>query len=136
MRVDAVQVPEVDVVDAEPLQRRVERGAQVLRAAVAVDRLGPLVAARRGRLGGQHGVVAAAAQRLADELLVRERPVDVGRVDELRAGVERAPDDADRGLVVAPRRRVGEAHAHAAEPDGPDRAAGDVAVSATGLARP
>ena len=55
----------------------------VLRAAVGA------AATRAGRqidvepeLGGDHHLVADRRQRLADELLVGERPVDLGRIEE------------------------------------------------------
>src|SRR5918994_383960 len=48
------------------------------------------VVAHRGvRLGGQHDVVAAALQRLADDLLRLALRVDVGGVDEVDPGVQR-----------------------------------------------
>ena len=81
-RVDAVLVVQVDVVGAEPLQRTLDGGADVGRAAVEVPW------ARAGvrddaELGGQHHLVAAALERAADELLVDVRAVDLGGVDEV-----------------------------------------------------
>src|SRR5262249_34973187 len=56
---------------------------------------------------------AAGAQRLSHELLVRSPAVDVGRVEEVDARIERRGDGGERfGLV---RRAVELAHAHAAE---------------------
>jgi hypothetical protein len=51
-------------------------------------------------LGGQDDVVAAAVEGLADDLLRLAGRVDVGGVDEVDPGVERAVDDADRVVVV------------------------------------
>src|SRR5690606_21400361 len=51
-------------------------------------------------LGGEHDVVAAALEGLADDLLRLAAGVDVGRVDEVDPGVERPVDDLDRVLVV------------------------------------
>ena len=110
--VDAVLVVEVDVVDAEPLQRGVARGADVLRAAVDADpgAVGePLVA----ELGGELDLVAAAGDRLADQLLVGERAVHVGGVEEGHAEVERAVDGGEAGRLVGA--AVELRHAHAAE---------------------
>ena len=53
------------------------------------------------------------ANRAADELLVLERPVHVGGVEEVDAELERAVDRGDRLGVVAS--AVELAHAHAAE---------------------
>ena len=110
--VDAVLVVEVDVVDAEPLQRGVARGADVLGAAVDADpgAVGePLVA----ELGGQLDLVAAAGDRPADELLVGERAVHVGGVEEGHAEVERSVDGGEAGRLVGA--AVELRHAHAAE---------------------
>src|SRR5690349_23497680 len=67
VRVDAVLVVEVDVVDAEPAQRRVARGVDVLGAAVEPDEAAvrPALVAE---LGGDDHVVTAPGDRGADEL--------------------------------------------------------------------
>jgi hypothetical protein len=72
-------------------------------------------------LGGEHDPVAAALERLADDLLRLAAGVDVGGVDDVDARVERAVDDPDRLLVVgvAP----GAEH-HGAEGEGADLDAG------------
>jgi hypothetical protein len=49
---------------------------------------------------GQHDVVAAAFERLADDLFGLTGGIDVGGVDEVDPGVQRAVDDADRVVVV------------------------------------
>ena len=96
--VDPVLVVEVDVVDAESRQRGVARGPDVLRPAVDADpgAVGqPLVA----ELGGELHLVAAVLtgrDRAADQLLVGERAVHVGGVEEGDAEVERAVDGGDR----------------------------------------
>ena len=59
--------------------------------------------------------------RAPDQLLVGVRAVDVGRVEQGDAEVERAVDGGDRLVVVA--RAVELRHAHAAEADGGDRQA-------------
>jgi hypothetical protein len=51
-------------------------------------------------LGGEHHVLAAALEGLADDLLGLAGGVDVGGVDEVDPGVERGVDDADRLVVV------------------------------------
>ena len=48
-----------------------------------------VLAHRAPELGGQHDVVAAALERLADDLLRLAGGVDVGGVDEVDPGVER-----------------------------------------------
>ena len=89
--VDAVLVVEVDVVGAEPLERAFDGEADVLRAAVERPRAAAGVG-DQAELGGQDGLVAAAFERPADELLVGVGPVDLGGVDERDAQVERPVD--------------------------------------------
>ena len=74
----------------------------------------PIVAVQ---LGGEHDVVAAALDRLGDDLLRLAPRVDVGGVDEVDAGVERGVDHVDRLVVVgvAPR-----AEHHRPEAEGAD----------------
>ena len=57
------------------------------------------------------------AERLADELLVRERAVGFGGVEERHAAFDGGPHERDHLLPVH-RRAVREAHSHAAEPEG------------------
>src|SRR5262249_60309179 len=64
-----------------------------------------------------HDPVAAAPERLADELFVAPLAVHVGRVEEVAAGVEVAVDDADRLLVVLLPGVVEVTHPHAAQAD-------------------
>ena len=115
--VDTVLVVEVDVVDAAPLQAGVAGGADVLRLAVDADP-GAVGLALVAELGGELDLVAASGDGLADQLLVGEGAVHVGRVEERHAQVEGAVDGVDALLLV--RRAVELAHAHAAEAHGRD----------------
>ena len=83
-----------------------------------MPRLVPLLVADVAELGGEHDLVAAVLDRPADELLVGERAVHVGGVEEVDAEVEGAVDRGDRLGVVAAGVEVG--HAHAAESEGGD----------------
>jgi hypothetical protein len=107
-------VVEVDRLDAEPLEAALARRAHVLGLAVdAAD--GAILAADDAELGGEHYLVTPAADRAPHQLLVRVRPVHVGRVEEVDAQVERAVDGRDGLRLVT--RSVELRHAHAAEPD-------------------
>ena len=111
-----VDLVEVDPVRAEPAQRVLDRAHDpAARAALPVG----VVAHRAVELGGQDDVVAAALQRLADDLLGLPAGVDVGGVDEVDAGVERGVDDADRLVVVrvAPGAEHHRPEAHLADRD-------------------
>jgi len=78
---------EVDVVHAEALQRRLVAADPVERAVLAAH-----VADRRR----DDDAVAAVGDRPADELLVGERAVHVGRVEERDPELERPVDRPDR----------------------------------------
>ena len=93
MRVEGVELVQVDGLHAQPAQRRVEGVAQM--AARQADAVGVL---RHGKasLGGDHHLVAHAGpggKPLADDLLAGAAGVDVGGVDEVAAGVEIAVQD-------------------------------------------
>ena len=100
--IDPVLVEEVDRVDAEPLQRAFAGAARIFRAAVDADRLVAVPAQRE--LGGDDEAVAPAPDRLAEQLLVGERAVHFGGVEEGDAEIDRAVDGGDRFVVagVAP----------------------------------
>src|SRR3954447_12360399 len=112
VRVDAVLVVEVDVVDVQALERCVAGLTHVLGVAADAQALAVL-AADVAELGGEHDLVAAVGDRVADELLVREGAIHVGRVEQSDAQLERPVDGAGGlalvGLAVELR------HPHAAE---------------------
>src|SRR3989441_6538859 len=70
-------------------------------------------------LGGDRHAPAEGNERLAQELFVRERAVDLGGVEECDAAFDRRADQRDHLLLVR-RRTVAKAHSHAAEADGRD----------------
>jgi hypothetical protein len=104
---------EVDGAHVQALQACVAGLGYVLRA--AVDSRGPVRLAKVAELGGEHDLVAAAAQGPAQQLLVLAPAVHVGGVEEVHAEVERTVDDRDGLLLVALAVDVG--HGHAAEAD-------------------
>src|SRR5205823_5300230 len=112
--IDAVLIIEIDRVDPEPLEARVAGGADIFGVAAHAEELA-IRPTHIGELGGEEDLVAAAADRSADQLLVLERPVHVGGVEEGNALVERVMDGRNRLLVVAASVKL--AHAHAAETD-------------------
>jgi hypothetical protein len=92
-----VHLVAVDVVGLQAAQRVLDLGHDPTPRDPA---LVGVVAHRAPELGGQHDVVAAALERLADDLLRLAGRVDVGGVDEVDAGVQRGVDDADGVVVV------------------------------------
>ena len=69
-----------------------------------------------GELGRDNVLVAVALDRLADQLLVGQRPVQLRGVQEVDPELQRALDRGDRLALVG--RAVEGRHAHAAEPEG------------------
>ena len=82
LRVDAVLVVEVDVVDAQALQRGVAGRAHVLRLAADLPEARIFFLADVGELRGEKDLVAPARDGLADQLFVVADAVDVGGVEE------------------------------------------------------
>src|SRR5690606_12413974 len=115
-------IPQVDVPDAEPLERAVDCAAHVLRS--PVDAGHPAVLNPEAELGRADRAITMPGEAATEELLVRVGSVDLGRVEEIHAEVECAMDRRNRLRVV--RRPVhvthaGDAgHAHRAEADGGD----------------
>ena len=113
--VDAVQLPEVDLLDVEPAQAHLDALPQVLGAP---DRR-PDVRAGAGEaaLGGDgHAVVRR--ERFADEVLADVRAVAVGGVDEVDAQLDGAAQDGAGGVEVrgrTPDAGAGDAHGTEAE---------------------
>ena len=94
----AVDLVEVDPVGPQPAQRVLDLLDD---PAARVAELVGVLAHRAVDLGREHDVVApAAGERLADDLLGLAARIDVGGVDEVDPGIERAVDDPDRLLVV------------------------------------
>jgi hypothetical protein len=101
--VGVVDLVEVDVVDAEAPQRSLDRGDNPAAGVAALVGVGAHGAVE---LGGEHDVVAPAAQRLAhDPFGFAIAAVDVGGIDEVDARVEGPVNDLDAvvGVGVAER---------------------------------
>src|SRR6185369_8982974 len=115
--IDAMLVTKVDHLDPEPPEARLARQADVGRIAFDSEELalGPTNIAE---LGCEEDLVAAIADRPADELLVPADTVHVGGVEEGHAAIDRMVDRGDRLAVVAG--AVELAHPHAAKADGRD----------------
>jgi len=113
-RVDSVLIEEIDVIDAETLQRGIRHRLHVLRPAVGPDNGRPLLRIDlEAELRGDDDLVALAFEGAADELLVLERAIDFSGIEEGHAELDRAVDGRDRFAFVG--RAIGPAHPHAAE---------------------
>jgi hypothetical protein len=117
LRVDAVELEQLDAFQAHVAQAHLRLLAQVLGPAQRP----PVARARpaQARLGSDHQVVRVRVERLLDQLFGHDRPVRVGGVDEVDAQLDRAPQHA-YGLLgvlrVTPDTGPGELHRAVAEP--------------------
>jgi hypothetical protein len=96
--VDAMELPEVDALEAQPAQAAFELFAQALRPAARLPSLRsrPIEAA----LGGDHEAGRVRMQRRRDQLFADVRAVRLGGVDEVDAELHRAAEHGDRFLLV------------------------------------
>ena len=114
--VDAVQLEEVDRLEAEPAQAQLALLAQVLGPA---DRP-PVPGPRPGQpgLGRDHQIVAVRVKGLVDQPLGHLGPVGVGGVDEVDARLDGAAQDGDGFVAViglSPDALPGQLHGAVAE---------------------
>src|SRR2546421_679162 len=103
--------------DAEPLEGALGALLDVL--GPAADDLLPTGVERDPELGGDHHFPAEGSKGFADELFVREWPVDLGGVEEGDADVDRFPEESDHLLVVSSG-TVAVTHPHAPESESRD----------------
>ena len=106
LRVEPVELVEVDAVELQAPQRHLDALAQVLGPADGLPHA--RAAAREAALGGDDQAVGVRVQRLGDEVLAHERPVGVGGVDEVDAQLDGPAQHADatrRGRPGRPRSR-------------------------------
>ena len=83
--IPVVQLVEVDVIGAQPLETGLDGANQVVaRGAGSVG----VIAQRASALGGEDDVVALAAQRLAGNFFRQPERVEIGGVDQVDAGIE------------------------------------------------
>ena len=93
-------IEQVDGLDSEALERPFDRLPDALRlAGDAAVRPGLRIDVE-AELGRDHHVVPERAQRLADDLLVLERPIDLGGIEEGNAAFDRGADQLDAFLLA------------------------------------
>ena len=117
--IDPVLVVEVDVVGSQAPERALDGGADIGRTAVEVARAIPGVR-DHAELRGEHDLVTATLDRLADQLLVGERPVDLGGVEKGHPEIEGTVDRPDGLGIILPGAREGGRHPHGPQPDAAD----------------
>lgn len=118
LRVDAVQVVQIDRLDAKPLQRRLAIAAHVLRPSVKVH---TVLVADDAELGRHRHVLAAPGQNATDQCLVVALPVADRGVQHGHAQLECVPDEPDRFSVVDASVALGQAHTPQSDGRGRER---------------
>ncbi len=116
VRVDPVQLEQVDAVDPEAAQAHLALLAQVLGSSDGHP--DARSAAGQSGLGRDHEPVGVGVERLVDEILADLGPVRVGGVDQVDTEVDRTSEDADAVVAVgrlAPDPGAGELHGAEAE---------------------
>src|SRR5213594_123911 len=112
--VDAVLIIEIDDVGPEPFQRALDALLDALGPAVL--HLLPAGITSHPELGGDHHLSAHWRQRLANQLFVGIRTVNLGGIEECDAAFDGRADERDHRLLVR-WDTVALAHPHAAEPE-------------------
>ncbi len=119
VRIDAMLIEQIDELHAQPLQRRIANLADALGTAVHAALLARFRIDGEPEFRGNHHPVAHGLERFADDLLIGERPIHLGRVEQGDAAIHRLTDQRD-AFLPAQRVAVAEVQPHAAEADGRD----------------
>src|SRR5205085_762992 len=93
--IDAMLVVEIDMLDPEPPERRIARGFDVLGAAVHADPFAVTIA-HITEFRGEYYAIPFAFDRLADQLFVCVRPVDIRGIEERDAELDGPMDCRNR----------------------------------------
>lgn len=120
VRIDPVQLVQIDTFQPQPPQAAVQLFAQAFGSPVGL----PLAGAGpiESTLGGDDETPRVAVQRLRNQLFADVRPVGFRRVDEVHVELDRASQHGDRLVVVGGRPDLaGPRDAHRAEPEAMNR---------------
>ncbi len=116
--IDAMLVEQVDAVGLQALERSLRHRLDALGTAVgAAPARARLQVDVEAELGGDDDLIADRLESFADQLLVRERTVGLGGVEECDAAIMRVVDELDH-LGLVRRRTIDARHAHAAQAKG------------------
>src|ERR1700733_1769437 len=122
IRIDAMLIIEINVIDAQPPQTSVARFLHIIRLAIDTANIGVRRIADNPKLRGQHNLIAFALDRASDELFILVRSIDIGGVEKVDAQFERPMNSRNRLGVIASRVKL--RHTHAAQTDGGNFEAG------------
>src|SRR5216684_8621609 len=117
-RVNAVLVEEINNLSLEPLERALHALLDVFRPAVQTHWTRIFLGLElEPELRCDYHLLTKGGEGFAHELFIRERAVDLSRIEECDAAFERSPNDRDH-LLLGPHWTVTTGHPHAAETDG------------------
>ena len=116
VRIDAVQVVEIDVIHPQSGQAALDGSTHIGGRSVDLQR-GAVGVVADAELGRDESLVPPVGQRLADLDLVGVRAVHLGRIEEGDPQLQRAMDHR-RSMALVRRRAVERRHPHAAQADG------------------
>ena len=122
VRIEPRRAVDVDVIDAESLQRIGDKVLHRRGTAVVAEKAVDGVAQRAELDADLHAIAAAAGERLADQHFIVAHAVEIAGVEQRNAGVERGVDGGNALAAVGGAVKI--RHAHAAEADGRGDGAG------------
>src|SRR5712692_7096620 len=114
-RIDTVLIEEIDIVGPKPTQGALHRLTDMLRPASSFGADLLSVLETKAKFGADYYLVVPALKRPAEQLLVGEGTIALGRVEEGASQFEGALQCGDRLTFI--RRTVRLAHAHTAKAD-------------------
>ena len=92
-------VEQIDHIGVQALQARLANFAGM--GGLAVDARHPAIFDAKTELGGDHQAIALALDRLAQQLLIGARAIDLGRVEEGDAPLGGGIHDGERSVFIA-----------------------------------
>src|SRR5258708_15386697 len=113
--IDTVLIQQVNVIRLQSLERAFDGLTEILRparrfGADLLSFLGP-----KAKFGGDDHLVAPVLERPAEQLLVGEGTIALGRIEEVASDLDGTVQCSDRFLLI--RRTIGLAHGHTTQTD-------------------
>src|SRR5258708_22159680 len=113
--IDTVLIQQVNVIGLESLERAFDGLTDILRPARCFGADLLAVLETKAKFGGDDYLVAPALERPAEQLLVGEGTIALGRIEEGASDLDGTVKCSDRFFLI--RRTIGLAHGHTTETD-------------------
>jgi hypothetical protein len=98
--IDAVKIEQVESIHAQPSERALGCLARVHRRAVDSGHVSAVIVDAEREFGADDDLFPASLDRATDQFLFVERALDLGRVEEIDAQIDRLPDGGDRLALI------------------------------------